>query len=265
MCAQSAESRNTKKGDSNPKSNWFFTWNGYTNDSIVQLCNYFERYTFQEEIGENGNKHLQGVVIKRTRFSTLKKEFPEVHWEVCKNIFAAKEYCKKVESRNGKIYTKGMDVNNNKRLKDYMEGKELYVWQKWILDLYEEEPHQRNVYWLWDKDGGIGKSAMARHMCMNYDCIMVGGKSKDIFFALSEITRKKDIRMIIIDIPRCGFGNVSYQAIEKIKDGMFFNSKYESGMCIFNIPHVIVFANHEPKCEMLSKDRWKIWNLSPTT
>lgn len=57
---------------------------------------------------------------------------------------------------------------------------------------------------------------------------------------------------------------VSYQAIEQLKDGVCFSSKYEARLKSFPPPHVIVFANFAPKLEAdvkskgkLSKDR--IW------
>lgn len=55
---------------------------------------------------------------------------------------------------------------------------------------------------------------------------------------------------------------VSYEAIESVKDGIFFSGKYESGMTIFNQPHIICFANFAPDIGKMSSDRWKIFELS---
>ena len=49
---------------------------------------------------------------------------------------------------------------------------------------------------------------------------------------------------------------VSYGAIEKIKNGYYMCSKYESKPIIRNPPHIIIMANFEPDYEALSKDRW---------
>ena len=51
---------------------------------------------------------------------------------------------------------------------------------------------------------------------------------------------------------------MSYIAIEGIKDGCFFSAKYEAGMCVYNPPHVMVFANKAPELTMLSSDRWVV-------
>ena len=54
---------------------------------------------------------------------------------------------------------------------------------------------------------------------------------------------------------------VSYGSIEKIKNGYFMCSKYESKPIVRNSPHVFIFANFEPELDALSLDRWHIVNL----
>jgi len=50
--------------------------------------------------------------------------------------------------------------------------------------------------------------------------------------------------------------------MEELKDGVLFSGKYESKTKIYDIPHVIVFANFLPKENALSKDRLKIIDLN---
>jgi hypothetical protein len=47
-------------------------------------------------------------------------------------------------------------------------------------------------------------------------------------------------------------------ALEPVKNGLFFSSKYGSEMAVFNPPHVICFANFKPKEVAMSADRWKV-------
>ena len=49
--------------------------------------------------------------------------------------------------------------------------------------------------------------------------------------------------------------------MESIKNGRVFSAKYESKMKVFDPPHVICFANFEPKREAMSADRWAIVDL----
>jgi len=46
--------------------------------------------------------------------------------------------------------------------------------------------------------------------------------------------------------------------MEEIKNGIFFSNKYKGKMCLFNVPHMICFANFGPEKEKLSNDRWVI-------
>lgn len=66
------------------------------------------------------------------------------------------------------------------------------------------------------------------------------------------------LELVVIDIPRCNENKVSYQAIEDLKNGMLFSTKYESAMCVFDAPHVLVFANFPPERAKLSADRWDV-------
>ena len=43
---------------------------------------------------------------------------------------------------------------------------------------------------------------------------------------------------------------------------MLYSGKYEGGICYFDSPHVIIFANSEPMMDKLSKDRWEILDLN---
>jgi hypothetical protein len=96
--------------------------------------------------------------------------------------------------------------------------------------------------------------------------LILGGANKDCLFSLYEFIKINDEapEIVIFDIPRVNKGQISYQALEQIKNGMLFNSKYESGMCRFNSPHILVFSNDEPHYESLSEDRWLIEELGST-
>ena len=67
---------------------------------------------------------------------------------------------------------------------------------------------------------------------------------------------------VMFDIPRAHGGSISYSSLESIKNGMVCNTKYETGVKVFNSPHVIIFANFPPdKPELLSDDRWNVVNI----
>jgi len=67
--------------------------------------------------------------------------------------------------------------------------------------------------------------------------------------------------MAIFGYARSKENYISYEALEEIKDGLFFSGKYESGMVCINPPHVVVLCNFAPDESKLSKDRWVIKNI----
>lgn len=253
----------TKKKGPIRSRNWCFTWNNYddtSHDTLRELgCNYI----YQEETGENGTKHLQGYVEWKNAitFDSIKKKLPKCHIEKCKSKEDAILYCQKEDTRTGKIYNKGIVVNINKvELENPMEGLTMKMWQLEILEILGGKPDKRTINWFWSEKGGTGKSTMTKYLMMNYNAIAVSGKASDIKHGVTmHIQEKKCIDLVVIDIPRtCDQKYVSYEAIEKIKDGCFFNSKYETSMVLFNSPHIIVFANVEPEYDRMSMDRWNV-------
>ena len=98
---------------------------------------------------------------------------------------------------------------------------------------------------------------------MKHDALFCdGGKKADII----NLVFNNDMdtcNTIIWDIPRVNRNAVSYAAIEAIKNGLVCNTKYETGVKVFNPPHIIIFANFPPDLDEdnLSKDRWMITEL----
>lgn len=247
--------------------NWIITLNNYTNENLTQIelltnC----QWIYQPEIGESGTPHIQGCLLfdNPRSFKAMKKKFPTAHLEICENKYKCINYCRKKLTRAGNTRT-NMDLDKifgkRKEIKDYFIHKP-YKWQSDIIKLIHTEPDERTVNWYWETTGGVGKSSLTRHLILKYGALAVMGGARDILCGVTNwINNGKELKTIIIDIPRCQSENVSYKAIEQLKNGFFFNTKYESGMIIFNIPHVIVFANFKPVIDRLSKDRWNIVSI----
>ncbi len=247
---------------------WVFTLNNYVGSDISDILLYLDKatYVFQEEIGDLGTKHLQGCFRFKSQrsFSSVKKSIPRAHLEKCKHWRSSIDYCSKDDTRNGKVWH-SKDVKLKKVLIDPIKGKTLHKWQKDILEILEGDPDDRTIHWYWEETGCVGKTTLAKHICMKYNAIYLGGKSKDCKFGVSQFLEKNNgnLDVVIFGLSRSLEQYVSYEALESVKDGIFFNGKYESGMCIFNSPHVIVFANFEPTRSKLSTDRWNIVMIEP--
>ncbi len=265
---------------------FFFTENNPTGESVVRILNlpHIDKWAFQEEKGGvKGVPHLQGCVTfshRRTINKLRKATEGRVHWEIARNIEACAEYCTKLDTRNGRIWihgfdTKGVRDERKKKIKkpkqkpklvvvDPMDGLTPYHYQRRIIDLIKTtcKPGSRKIYWFWSQKGNIGKSALTKHLCIKYGTLIIGGTWKDAFYAITQkVIAGVDPKAIVFDLPRNQGNKISYTAIEGIKNGLFFSPKYESGMCVFNTPHIVIFANEAPNMWKLSEDRWIVKQL----
>lgn len=268
---RSISSRDTRS------KNWFFTWNNYPEDAPERLVAWkgLDKWMFQEETGENGTKHLQGVLIfkNQKKFSTVKNWDARINWSMARNLAACKNYCSKKETRTGNQWCKGFKLKAdgtavNERttplvVKDPMEGLDIYKWEQDILDTIAQPAHKRHVHWIWSDSGNTGKSTFCKHLCLKHGAIVLGGKFSDAQYAIAKMVNEqfKQPNIIVFDIPRSQGNKMSYVAIENIKNGCFFSSKYEAQMVMYDPPHIFCFANEYPCMEKLSKDRWKIVDI----
>lgn len=246
---------------------WAFTWHNYTLDSIDSLIYKLKdyEYVFQEETGELTNKkHLQGFVrFPNQRYlSSLTKMFPGCHFEPARNEEALTKYCQKEETRTGKTYSNLKPEKKPLRIFSY---DQLYEWQKNIVDMCKTEPDDRSIYWYWEPEGNIGKTQLIKHIVYyfknaTYACC---SKSADILTLADE-----NINIYLLNFVRTSDNNFApYTAIEQLKDGLISDSKLKKKTrnILMNSPHVICFANWPPKIEALSKDHWKVTNLSQSS
>ncbi len=267
MSSDTDDTVHTESGNTKIRSlrsrGWTFTLNNYSESDIAQLTQFFDtmevRYIFQEEMSGTGTPHLQGLMyFKNARsWSSIKQIDNRMHIEVCRSVNKSVKYCQKLDTRTGEIYSKGFKIVE---IKDVLSTLKLYDWQQKIVDLCKTDPDDRTINWYYDLVGDVGKTKLAKHLCLRHGAIYVGGSSSDIKYAISKMKEKPKI--VIFGYPRTKKDYVSYQALEEIKDGIFFNTKYESAMTIFNSPHVIVLANFRPDESKMSKDRWNIIEIS---
>lgn len=225
-----------------------------------------KRYCVQEEKGEAGEvRHLQGWIHFHKKTRPLEATgLTVVHWEKqkAKKDSDAWDYCRKDATRlpGGQRWAKAIP-----RTLDIWEYEELRPWQQKIFDQLGGFPPKtdRKILWWWEPTGRVGKSILTKCLVDTGRALVVSGKKNDCFNALlTWLTNNgQGPDIVIFDIPRVSMDFISYESIEKIKDGCFYSGKYEGGMCRYNIPHVVVFANCEPAYEKLSADRWVVKEL----
>ncbi|AXH77952.1 MAG: Rep catalytic domain protein [Cressdnaviricota sp.] len=140
-------------------------------------------------------------------------------------------------------------------------------WHIELLNEVKEKPNRlqrRKVVWYCDIEGGCEKTKLARYLLItepqNWFVAKDMGTSKDAATVIKNALNSGWTgHGMIIDLPRQAANHKRmYSYIEEIKDGMVTTQKYSGQTCIFNIPHLIVFANWKPLFYMLSKDRWDV-------
>ena len=212
---------------------WLITINNFTTEDESNVKKW-EKYVYQIEKGSQGTRHIQGYLSSKHQlmFSSVKKVFPKAHIEKCFSPKASQDYCMKSETRVRGPYSNYIDYP-----KDLFVMEDMKDWQEEIISLVQEEPDIRTINWYWSYEGGIGKTLLAKHLALNYGAIVIGGKASDMKYAIAQCEVKPKI--CILNLSRTTAA-VSYEGLEQIKDGLFFSAKYESGMCVYDCPHVIV-------------------------
>lgn len=266
---------------------WGWTWNNYDLSDVTEFLEKLDqcpevKYICQEEVApETGTPHIQGFIMANLRIRPIErfqKWYPKgaIHWgdkfgkpTSEKDWVRSANYCRK----NDRGYMGGIRWKTARWMipmplvlmtKDLLRPEQLAM-TEWFSE-YEDPLFGRKVYWFWEPDGNWGKSVTCKYMIDQMDAMVVQGANKDILCGVTKWIEDKGCAppIIIFDVPRVAKGHVSYQAIEALKNGFFFSGKYESGMCRFNSPHVIVCANIPPETEFLSEDRWIIHDLRDT-
>jgi len=260
----SVEEGNTitsSKTQVSPSIRWIMVLNNYKEEEIISISSICSKYckyaTIEKEIGDNGTPHLQGYFELKTkaRPSSL-FNIPRIHFEKAKGSREQNDnYCSK---DNNIIVSIG-------RPKPIKLITNLYPWQLEILEIMKTEPDDRTVHWYWERPGHMGKSQFVKYCIVKHKVLMCnGGKHSDIMNLVFN-QDMDETNCVMFDIPRPHEGNVSYSALECIKNGMVCNTKYETGVKIFNSPHIFCFANFPPdNMDKLSADRWKITHLRET-
>lgn len=161
----------------------------------------------------------------------------------------------------------------NNKGSDHEISEEDIPKQDWQLQLMERTKDKavgkdrRKIIWVYDKQGGSGKTQFARYKLMT---------EPDKWFMSKDMGTSRDASTIIMNAISCGWNGFGciidlprsaeqhariYSYLESIKDGVVTSQKYNGTTKAFSIPHTIVFANWPPKLFALSRDRWEIYEL----
>ena len=142
-------------------------------------------------------------------------------------------------------------------------------WQAEITQRVTSKASYRDILWVWEPKGNTGKTYLAKYLHYFHGAIVTGGKNSDMKHAVvrwNEIAGYYPVIMLI-DVPRSTkFRKTSYEAVEQMKNALFFSGKYESTMVASAYPpHIVIFSNEKPRTECMSEDRWIVKSIDPQT
>jgi hypothetical protein len=152
----------------------------------------------------------------------------------------------------------------------------LFDWQRKVVKVVEDrrilmekgslDPDVRRVTWIYDLEGGKGKSELASYMEADYaendiNCVVMTLNNKNTT-DWEFMTTRGNPKVVIINIPRCIEGDkIPYYIIENLLDGRVQSSKYQGSETIDKVT-VLVLANMLPDLSTMTKNRWDIIDLS---
>lgn len=135
-----------------------------------------------------------------------------------------------------------------------------FPWQREIVELCRQEPDGRTVQWIYDSEGGAGKTTMGTILQVEFGMENVlcasNGRSTDI--AHTYVGQ----RIVLFDFARTNEEVLNYDIVEQLANGKVFSGKYVSTCKAFQPPHLFCFANWLPDPTKLSFDRWRFLGFS---
>lgn len=261
----STEETQKEEKQSNQCINWCFTWNNYTIESIESIVpilnNLCISYVFQEEVGDSGTPHLQGTFHLKKKARWTEFGLPRcIHFEKCVHLPNAYEYCSRLNKRKegGQCYTLNWNAPREVKL---IKPEQFYKWQTDFIVEILKEPDDRKIYWIYSLNGRVGKSQFCKYLIAKHNAVCAGkGRYNDICNLIYKSDMDKS-NLVVFDLPRICGNKISYSALECIKNGFICNTKFETGSCMFNPPHILVFSNCEPDYSAMSNDRFTVVNV----
>lgn len=232
-------------------------------DLTTKLKNHCKKWAFSKEKGEQtGYEHYQcRVSLKnKARLGGIKALF-----EIEKAHFSITS----IQNRDNNFYV----VKEDTRLEGPWTDKDPYIpkqireikmwnWQQSIIDnagVWDT----RTINIVYDAEGNIGKSTLGTYLTVH----KLGRSLPPLndFRDLMRIVMNTDkVKLYVFDIPKAmpkKYLGPLYAGIEKIKDGYAFDDRYSFKEEYFDCPNVWVFTNDLPDENLLTKDRWRVWEI----
>jgi len=131
----------------------------------------------------------------------------------------------------------------------------LRTWQRWFINQVKENDNDRVIHWLYDREGGIGKSKLC-HFLRDDGYVQLSGPVANMSYMLDA-----GATGILFDITRTQAEAMDhiYQFAEQLKNGYVVSGKYHTHGIKFVPKTIIIFSNFKPDPTKWSRDRYLIY------
>jgi hypothetical protein len=134
-------------------------------------------------------------------------------------------------------------------------------WQEEFIEEVMKGIQNDKIIWIYDKNGGGGKTELARYLCTNHPNLFMclkncGGAGHFGNTVLNLLKNGWKGNCLILDLPRSAEQHSIYDPIEMFKDGCISTTKYEGGVKWLPFkPIIVIFAKKN------SAYKWDVRNL----
>jgi hypothetical protein len=259
----------------NPCRTWDLTVSAGGTD-MEQLKRFYEdncsKWVFQKERGEEtGFLHFQCrfTLKNKTRWTNLRDRLHEELGIYGFHLTATSKNCIKKDEdyyvTKEKTRIEGPWKNEDTSIPSFYRNATLKPWQQEIvqeIEQYVTEGRQINL--IVNTRGNEGKSFLSNYLRAHKKIYLIPPLDdyKDVMQYM--MCRYNDDKAVFIDVPR-GLsektGKQFYSAIETIKGGFLYDTRYRGRDMIINPPCIYVFCNYFPNRNFLSWDRWNVREL----
>ena len=226
----------------------------YSKHVWLSLQEYLEeqdshKWVVAKEIGKNGYRHIQArfavAELKDDRWTEVKRRFPEAHIEEASDTW---DY----ERKEGKYLT----AWDTPEIRQQRFGA-LRPAQKLAISVLESTNDREVMVWV-DHEGNHGKSWLIGHLWEVGKACVVPPTIDTVKGMIQWVASAYHGEpYIVIDIPRSWkWSEQLYVAIESIKDGLVYDTRYTARLKNIRGVKIMVMTNNDPKLDKLSQDRW---------
>jgi len=235
-----------------------------------KLNKWCKNWAFQLELGESGYRHWQVrcKLYKPRRKNKAQKDsgIPGI-WSMTSGDTHSHKSFTYVLKEEGRI--QGPFDNRTwippqkvtRQLKKF-RGYTPHPWQE-ELKKRLQRVDDRSIVYITNATGNQGKTILIEDLCQKRLAKRIPPlqNAKDI---MQMVFCYPEIPIYLVDMPRAMQGRrltEFYEAIETIKGGWCYDTRYKGVDRWFDRPQICIFANTPPEYGDLSRDMWEVYNI----